>query len=68
MGPEIAIITECKQLVMDFASVSFKHYYREANQVAGELAKNSFMNRVSRFWDVIPDFISHLIVNDMSII
>nr|XP_020186036.1 uncharacterized protein LOC109771748 [Aegilops tauschii subsp. strangulata] len=66
MGPDIAIIMECKQLMMDFASVSFKHCYREANQVADELAKNSFMNRVSGFWDVIP--VSNLIVNDMSIV
>ena len=69
LGPEVAIITECKQLMMDFASISFRHCYREANQVADELAKNSFTTRSSSSWDdEIPDFISHLLVNDMSII
>ena len=69
LGPEVAIITKCKQLMMDFASISFRHCYREANQVADELAKNSFTTRSSSSWDdEIPDFISHLLVNDMSII
>lgn len=49
--------------------MSFKHYFREANQVADELAKHSFRARSSASWDdVIPDFVSHLLVNDMTII
>ena len=62
-------MSDCKQRAMEFGIISFKHCYREANQVADELAKNSFVSRSSSSWEsVIPDFISNSLVNDMSII
>ncbi|KAE8797118.1 Ketohexokinase [Hordeum vulgare] len=69
LGPDVAIVSECQHMALEFGRISFKHCFREANQVADELAKNAFPNRSSSSWEVvIPDFISHLIVNDMSII
>ena len=69
MGPNSAVVAECMQLSIDFNKLSFKHCFREVNQVADELAKHCFSIRVPGSWDdVIPDFISHLLVNDMSII
>ena len=66
---DVAVILECKQMAMDFTKISYKHCFREANQVADSLAKSSFDSRSSGLWDnSIPDFISHLLVNDMTII
>ena len=69
LGPEVAIIAECKNLMLDYEKISFNHCFREANMVADEIAKYSFSNRASVVWeDETPAFISHLLVNDMSII
>lgn len=69
LGPKIVTLMECKQLEMDFATVSYNHCLREANSVANELAKFSYRNRSSSTWDSsFPDFISLKIVNDMAII
>jgi hypothetical protein len=69
VGHDVATVLEYKQLSLDFASVEYSHCPREANEVAHELAQNSFRDNTSMFWDsVIPDFISHSIVNDLSII
>ena len=54
---------------MDFAEISFKHYLQKANQVVDALAKHSFRARSSSSWDdVIPNFVSHLLVNNMVIV
>ena len=67
LGLDVALVSECKHLSMNFAKISFKHRFLEANQVADELAKHSFRTRSSASWDdVIADFISHLLVNDMT--
>lgn len=64
LGPDVAVIMECKQLVMDFGKISLPY---EANRIADQLAKNSFTTRSSYSWDdAILDFISHLLVNHMS--
>ncbi|KAE8770875.1 Bidirectional sugar transporter SWEET14 [Hordeum vulgare] len=69
MGPHSAVMAECKQLSIDFAKLSFGHCFREANQVADELAKQRFRPRSSGSWDSsVLDFISHLLVNDVTII
>lgn len=68
-GPDAAIVLECKQLTADLTNVECIHCFREANGVADSLAKFSFKNRSSDFWESsIPDFVSHLIVNDLAII
>ena len=67
LPPDVALVSECKQLAIDFAKILHKHCFREANQLADELAKHSFRTRSSASWDdVIADFISHLLVNDMT--
>ena len=69
LGPDVALIAECKQPSMDFVNISFMHCFREASQVADEIARHSFSSINSSTWDTeIPDFISHLLVNDMTII
>ena len=68
-GPDVAVVAECKQLFVEFAKITFKHCFREANQVADELAKQSFRSNSSSSWDaIIPDFISHHLVNDLTVI
>lgn len=60
---------ERNKLAIDFAKVSYVLGLGEANEVADGLTKNSFRTRSSSFWDTsIPDFVSHSLVNDMSII
>ena len=69
LGPNAAVLAECKQLSLDVSKIPFNHCYREANQVADMLAKHSYNSRSPSVWDdVMPDFISHLLVNDMTII
>ena len=63
------VFSECKALVASLTKVDVIHCFREANSVADSLAKYSLSNRSSEVWDSsIPDFISHLIVHDLSII
>lgn len=60
-GPEVATNMECNQLAM---KVMYTNCYLEANAVADGLAKNSYSTKSCSFWDIlIPDFISHLLVN-----
>lgn len=69
IGPELSIIMECKHLASEFASTSFGHRFREANEIANSLAKSCTSTRSSGFWDSnVPDFISPVLVNDLAII
>ena len=68
-GNDAAVVMDGKQICTDFASVSYLHCFREANEVADLLAKHSSLSRSSHLWeDFTPDFISQAIVNDLSII
>lgn len=68
-GPDVAVITECNHMRLEFASMSCDHCFRESNEVADALAKHSFSSRCSEVWEEsIPDFISPFIVKDLSII
>ena len=59
---------ECKQMELEFAKTSFVHCFREANEVVDSQARNSLTIRSLGFWDSsIPDFISSLFVNDLTI-
>ena len=67
-GLDVSIF-ECSQLAMDFTSVSYVHFSRDANHVADSLARHSFSLNSSQFWDSDTlDFILQKIVNDMAII
>ena len=63
------MVAECKQPALDFASVEYSHCFREANEVAHRLVQKSLSDKSSIFWEsFIPDFITHSIVNDLTII
>jgi len=65
----VPVIVEWKQLASDGSRVDFLHCFREANEVAGSLAKFAFNSRSSGFCDdSIPDIISSSIVNGPSIL
>ena len=69
VASDVAMVLECKHLGLDFWSVSYTQCRREANEVAHSLIKNSLSEKSSMFWvSMILDFISHLHVNDLSII
>ncbi|VAI55049.1 hypothetical protein VPH35_109687 [Triticum aestivum] len=68
-GNDAVVVMDGKQTCTDFAAVSYLHCFREANEVADLLAKHSSLSRSSHLWeDSTPDFISHAIINDLSII
>jgi ribonuclease HI len=60
-----ATYADCMDMVATIGSVSFSHCPREANVVADELARFSFLNKLSCNWvDDPPSFILNSIVND----
>jgi hypothetical protein len=60
-----ATYADCMDMVATIGSVSFSHCPREANVVADELARYSFLNKLSCNWvDDPPSFILNSIVND----
>jgi ribonuclease HI len=64
-----AIFADCVNRVASIGTVSFHHTLREANQVAHELAKNSFSNKSTCNWiDEPPDFILDKLLNDVTVI
>lgn len=63
------MVLECKELALDMSTTEVIKCSHEANEVVDSLAKASHSSRSSEVWDSsIPDFISHLIVNDLSIV
>lgn len=67
-GPEAAVIMEWKQMGSEFAKSSCVHCFRESNSEKCNEYISSRMNQMKFWGSYIPDFISHLIVNDLSII
>jgi hypothetical protein len=64
-----AIFADCVDLASLIDLVSFKHCPREVNEVAHELARSSFSNKLSSSWfEEPPDFIISRIVNDVTIL
>jgi ribonuclease HI len=64
-----AIFADCVDLAWLIDLVSFKHCPGETNEVAHELARSSFSNKLSSSWfDEPPDFIISRIVNDVTIL
>ena len=69
LGWDSATLLECKEMGLDFAQYEVTKCPWEANSVADCIAKASLSNRSSEVWEeAIPDFISHLIVNNLVII
>jgi ribonuclease HI len=64
-----AIYADCIDISSIIGSVSFSHCPREANQVAHEIAKFSFLNKLSCNWDdEPPSFILDRIVHDVIVL
>jgi hypothetical protein len=66
-GESAAIFADCVDRAALIDKVSFKHCLREANEVAHEIASNSFSTRNSYNWvDEPPDFIICKLLNDVT--
>jgi ribonuclease HI len=66
-GESAAIFADCVDLAALIGKVVFKHCPREANEVAHEIASNSFSTRNSYNWvDEPPDFIICKLLNDVT--
>jgi ribonuclease HI len=66
-GESAAIFADCVDLAALIDKVSFKHCPREANEVAHEIASNSFSSRNSYNWvDEPSDFIICKLLNDVT--
>jgi hypothetical protein len=64
----VAIYADCIDKVTTIGDVSFKFCPREANQVAHELAKYSYSNKISCTWDNDPpSFLLDRLLNDVII-
>ncbi|KAE8771467.1 hypothetical protein D1007_56635 [Hordeum vulgare] len=68
LGAQSATIVECVHIANEFGQIQFGPCNRGANLVADALAKEAYKSRSPCVWDNDPpDFISSLIVNDLSI-
>uniref|UniRef100_A0ACD5WS59 Uncharacterized protein n=1 Tax=Avena sativa TaxID=4498 RepID=A0ACD5WS59_AVESA len=64
-----AIFDDCRNLSTGYREILFEHCKREANKVAHELARHSFINHVDEFWDNDPpSFIMPTMVNDVTVL
>ena len=64
-----AVYDDCFKLWQEFSLISIEHCNRDANQVAHELARNSFLNRSSCIWaDEPPNFIFATLAKDAILI
>jgi ribonuclease HI len=64
-----AIYADCVDIASTIGSVSFIRCPREANQVAHEIAKSSFLNKLSYNWDdEPPSFILDRIIHDVIVL
>jgi ribonuclease HI len=62
-----AILADCLDLASSIGSVSFQFYPREANQVADDIARFFFQNKITCTWDDDPSsFILNSLVNDVT--
>jgi hypothetical protein len=65
-GESSAIFADCVDLAVLVGNVSFKHYPREANEAAHELARVCFSSISSCNWvDEPPSFLLEKLINDI---
>ena len=67
-SPYAGIMAECFLKASMLGSVSFKHYLRDANKVAHELAKFAYEKKESRVWGDPPSFIPPFLVKDVTLL
>ena len=65
-GVAAAILDDCYHLASEFLKIQFEHNYREANQVAHELASRARSCNQHVWIDDPPSFIVPLLVNDVT--
>ena len=66
-GESSAIFADCVDLVATIGRVNFQHCLRGANEVAHELARSCFSERISCNWvDEPPSFIMAKLINDVT--
>jgi ribonuclease HI len=65
-GSAAAIFDDCYHLASYFLKIQFEHNYREANQVAHELARVAGRNDQSVWLDEPPSFLLHLFLKDVT--
>ena len=68
LGPAAAIYEECTFLSRNFTEVIFSHCPRESNMAAHVLASRSEGNQSIVWLDDPPDFLMHVLANDVSVI
>ena len=68
LGPAAAIYEECTLLSRNFTEVIFSHCPRESNMAAHVLASRSVGNQSIVWLDDPPDFLIHVLANDVSVI
>jgi hypothetical protein len=68
-NPQACIFADCYDLAIVMDKVALKHYSREANEVAHELARNSFSDQTFFNWvDGSLSFILQTLLNDVTIL
>jgi hypothetical protein len=68
IGPAAAIYEECSFLCRNFAHVSFSHHCpRKSNRAAHILASKAESPHLTTWQEELPDFISALIMDDVSL-
>jgi ribonuclease HI len=64
-----AILADCVDLASSIGSVSFQFCPREANQVADDIARFCFQNKITCTWDDDPpSFLQNSLVNDITVL
>jgi ribonuclease HI len=64
-----AIYADCDDYAINIGNVHYRFYHREANEVAHELARECFLNKVNCNWvDEPPSFILAKLIDDVTVI
>ena len=60
------IVEDCKEYMLAFTSLNFRHIYREANGVAQRLSHTASFSNIDNFWvDDTPSIIEDVIYKDL---
>jgi ribonuclease HI len=66
-GSQAAIYADCIDLATNVGSIQFSHILREANQVADEIARKCFSDKVNCNWDdEPPSFLLSMLIHDVT--
>jgi ribonuclease HI len=66
-GEEAAIYADCIDLATNVGSIQFSHISREANQLADEIARKCFIDKIKCNWDDEPsNFLLPRLIHDVT--